>query len=51
MQQALFNATLAIANLVIVISTPLSCWKTAINIVIPKKKEVTDRTHLRNIRI
>ena len=51
MQQVVFNATLAIANLEIVISTPLTCWKTASNFVIPKKKEVTDLTHISNICI
>jgi endonuclease/exonuclease/phosphatase family metal-dependent hydrolase len=50
-QLELFEATLDIVNLAIVSERPLSRWKVATNIVIPKKKGSNDVKHLRNIHI
>ena len=50
-QQDLFEATLRIVNLAILSERPLTRWKIANNIVIPKKKDVHDLKNLRNIHI
>jgi len=50
-QQVLFEATLTIVNLAIESEMPLTRWKTAINMVIPKKKDIYDAKNLRNIHI
>ena len=50
-QQELFGATLRILNLAIAAETPLTRWKTAANIVIPKKKGTYEPKNLRNIHI
>jgi endonuclease/exonuclease/phosphatase family metal-dependent hydrolase len=50
-QQDLFEATLRILNLAIQSERPLTRWKTATNIVIPKKKDVHELKNLRNIHI
>ena len=50
-QQELFGATLRILNLAIASERPLTRWKTAVNIVIPKKKGLYEPKNLRNIHI
>ena len=50
-QQELFDVSLRILNLAIASEQPLTRWRTATNIVIPKKKDAYDVKNLRNIHI